>query len=101
MCLLCSIMALKTTKTYTSSMVRWEDEQIISLLKIYEKLYITHFNHNNFKVHQWCEIVNMFNKKIDKTWTINNIQSKIDWCKQYHKYEQAKVVKVIGGVPLE
>lgn len=41
MCLLCCITAPKTS---TSSMVRWKDEQLFSLLEIYKEIYVTHIN---------------------------------------------------------
>lgn len=50
-------------RKFSGEMEFWKDEQITSLLKNYKELYVTHINHNNLKVHHWCEIVNILHKK--------------------------------------
>lgn len=81
--------------------MRWEDESIVFLLKTYKELYVTHINHNNLKNVSLVWIVNILNQFFYKTWTIINIQSKIDWCKKHHQSKHAKVVEVTEGVPLK
>lgn len=64
-CVLCIAVRLSRPPRLAQGLpVRWEDERIISLLEIHEKLYMIHMNHDNLKMYNTCKIVNMFDKNL-------------------------------------